>query len=91
MMALKFFIILAAAVAIALLLRQFLGFGGLPRNVKIKESILQEGELKNIEENLHETALEGYIRQAIDQKRYNLAIRLYFLAILKDTRCPNTC
>lgn len=80
----KFLIILSAAIAIALLLRQFLGFGGLPRNVRIKESVFQEGEFKNIEENLHETELEEYIQKAIKQQRYNVAIRLYFLAILKE-------
>lgn len=80
----KFGIILAAAVALAILLKHLLGFGGGPRNKKIHVQELDEARLEDIEENLHESELEGFIRQAIERGQYTLAIRLYFLAILKE-------
>lgn len=80
----KFITILIAAVALALLLKHFLGFGGIPWNKKIKPQELSEVKLKTIEENLHEAELDQYIRQAIEQEKYAMAIRLYFLAILKE-------
>lgn len=80
----KFLLILIAAVAIALLLKHLLGFGSIPWNKKIKPQQLAEIHLETIEENLHEAEMNPLIRQAIEQGQYALAIRLYFLAILKE-------
>lgn len=80
----KFLLILIAAVAIALLLKHLLGFGSIPWNKKIKPQQLAEIRLETIEENLHEAEMNALIRQAIEQGQYALAIRLYFLAILKE-------
>lgn len=80
----KFLLILIAAVAIALLLKHLLGFGSIPWNKKIKPQQLEEIRLETIEENLHEAEMNSLIRQAIEQGQYALAIRLYFLAILKE-------
>ena len=80
----KVVIILLAATALALLLKQFLGLGIIPKNTKIKPKSISEVTLETIEENLHETKLNDFIHQAIEEGHYALAIRLYFLAILKE-------
>jgi hypothetical protein len=80
----KFFLILIAAVAIALLLKHLLGFGNIPWNKKIKPQQLAEIRLETIEENLHEAEMDPLIRRAVEEGQYALAIRLYFLAILKE-------
>ncbi len=82
---LKFLGFLALAIILALLLRALLGLESSPRDKKIRQQ--NEGEaidLKRIEENIHESDLEAYLRQALEMKNYNLAIRLYYLAILKE-------
>lgn len=40
--------------------------------------------LDNIEEHLHETDLDAFLRDALKNKQYNLAIRLYYLSVLKS-------
>jgi hypothetical protein len=40
--------------------------------------------LEDIEENLHESDLDKAIREALEKKNYKLAIRLYYLAIIKE-------
>ena len=52
-----------------------------PENKKIKPVV--EIDLEKIEENLEETELDDPIRQAIAAENYPLAVRLYYLAILK--------
>lgn len=54
-----------------------------PKNKKIS-SAATAIDLEDIEENLHESDLEGFIRQALADKNYALAVRLYYLAILKE-------
>ena len=66
------------------MLKHLLGFGSIPWNKKIKPRQLAEIRLETIEENLHEAEMNPLIRQAIEQGQYALAIRLYFLAILKE-------
>ena len=41
-------------------------------------------DIHDIENNLHETDLERYLRQAIESGDYRMAIRLYYLNILKS-------
>ncbi|MGH1336273.1 MAG: DUF4129 domain-containing protein [Aureispira sp.] len=40
--------------------------------------------LKDIETNLQEADVEGFLAQSLKQKDYRLAIRLYYLAIIKE-------
>ena len=54
-----------------------------PRDKKIKQASLNI-DIEEIEENLNETELEGFIRKAIDNEDYPSAIRLYYLGILKE-------
>lgn len=41
-------------------------------------------DLEKIEENIHESDLDKFIKQAESEENYNLAIRLYYLAIIKE-------
>jgi hypothetical protein len=54
-----------------------------PKNNKIKP-LAGDINLEKIEENLHEAELEGHIRQAAAAGDFALAVRLYYLAILKE-------
>ncbi len=52
-----------------------------PTKIKRQTSIV---DLENIEDNLHESDLDPFIRQALNEKNYKLAIRLYYLNIIKE-------
>jgi hypothetical protein len=80
---LKILVILIAAVALFFLLRGLLGMKG-PRNRKVKTAELLGLSLEDIEENFQELALEDFIRNAVERKEFALAIRLYYLAVLKE-------
>ena len=41
-------------------------------------------DIETIEENIHESDLEKFIREALASENYSLAIRLYYLAIIKE-------
>lgn len=45
--------------------------------------------LEQIEENIHESNIDKFILQAIAQQQYALAIRLYYLNILKELSIRN--
>lgn len=55
-----------------------------PRNRKVNTAELLGLSLEDIEENFQELALEDFIRNAIERKEFALAIRLYYLAVLKE-------
>lgn len=82
---LKFLAIVVLAVVLALILRGVLGLESSPRNKKIEpegeESVIS---LEKIEENIHESNLDAYLRRALEQEEYALALRLYYLSILKE-------
>ena len=79
-----FILIVAALIGIALIIKNMLGIEIIPRNKKIKNASIGSLSLEAIEENIHESDLERFIRQALEEKNYALAIRLYYLAILKE-------
>ncbi|MCB9275142.1 MAG: DUF4129 domain-containing protein [Lewinellaceae bacterium] len=83
---LKSLAILIIAVVLIILLRAMLGLEAIPRNKKIerKASSGSPINLEDIEDNIHESDLEAYIRQALAEGNHALAIRLYYLAILKE-------
>ena len=83
-----FFKVLAVLIAVgvlAILLVHLLGGGGLfaPRSKKIPIST-ENISIEDIEANIHESDLDRHIRESIEQKNYTLAIRLYYLAIIKE-------
>jgi hypothetical protein len=83
--AFKWFFIAAAIVLLILLVVHLIGgkdlFG--PRDRKIKASV-SGIDLESIEENLLQAELDGPIRRAVDAGDYALAIRLYYLVVLKE-------
>ncbi len=77
--------IIAVGAVIIFLLVSMLGAGDIfgPRNRKISTS-RKSFSIEKIENKIHETDLERYIREAVENKEYALAIRLYYLAIIKE-------
>lgn len=78
----RFLLITLGAIAIALLVRSILGYGK-ARDKKITRKTEEGIDIQKIEENIHEADLDDYIEQAKANGDFNLAIRLYYLAILK--------
>lgn len=79
---LKVLVIIIAAVALFFLIRSLMGLRG-PRNRKLKTAELLGLSIEQIEDRFQELDLDDYIRQAIEQGNYPLAVRLYYLAALK--------
>ena len=40
--------------------------------------------LENVEDNIYESDLDRFIREALDKENYTQAVRLYYLAIIKE-------
>lgn len=59
-----------------------------PKNSKLKPAV-SAAELEKIEENLHEAELQDPIHRAIVAGDYPLAVRLYYLAMLKELSVRN--
>jgi len=54
-----------------------------PRNSKVQATIT-EMSIEEIEERIHESDLDSFIQNALAQKDYPLAIRLYYLVAIKE-------
>lgn len=78
---LKVLAALIVILIIALLLRHYLNA---PKNRAVKKAIVEDMSIEEIEENLEETELYPYINKAIDHNDYALAVRLYYLEVLKQ-------
>jgi len=69
-------------IAIGVIIIYFLVNQGLsPDNDKVKPTAIT---LENIEDNIHETDLERFIREAKEKGDFALAMRLHYLAIIKE-------
>lgn len=81
----KFLLIVGGILLLVFLIMKLMNAENLfsQKNKKISQA-KNHINLDNIEENLHESDLEGFIKQALSDKNYALAIRLYYLAILKE-------
>ncbi len=82
---LKWFFIIGAITLLAYLITRFVGEGNIlgTKKRRIADPSV-EIDLEHIEENLEIAELDPLINQAIADKNYTLAIRLYYLAILKE-------
>ncbi len=81
----KWFFILGGVLLMAFLLYRFIGEGNIFSTGSRKIGVSSEEiDLNNIEENLETAELDPIIKKAIAAKNFPLAIRLYFLAILKE-------
>jgi hypothetical protein len=87
---LKWFFIIGAIVLIAFLILKFVSEGNvLGKSSKKIYAPSVHIDLEKIEENLQDAELDPFIKQAITQKQFNLAIRLYYLAIVKELSLMN--
>ena len=78
----KLLIILLAIVVVVLLLRGLMG-----SDLKVKNKKIKKGnpiDIEQIEEDIENADLPDFIRQALENEQYALAIRLYYLAALKE-------
>jgi len=83
--ALKYMIIVAFIGLIVYLIVRLVGEGNVFGRTSHKIPVSSEEiDMAHIEEHLEATDLEAFIRRAIQQKNYPLAIRLYYLAIIKE-------
>jgi hypothetical protein len=78
---LKVLVVGFMVVILALLLQHYLNA---PKNRAVKKAIVENLSIEEIEENLEETELFPYINKAIDQNDYAMAVRLYYLEVLKQ-------
>ena len=87
----KVVFIILVIIVIAFIVSNFLGAGIFtsPKNRKIKKSDAAI-TIDNIEEHFHESDLDRFIREATEQEKYALAIRLYYLAIIKELSLSRT-
>lgn len=81
----KILLIVAGVLVVVLLLAHFLGGGNLfrPKSQKIKPSVVPI-DIANVEDHLEQADMDDFIQQATSKGDYNLAIRLYYLAIIKE-------
>jgi hypothetical protein len=82
---LKWFFIVGALGILAYLIAHFISEGNVfGRKSRRIDNPSVEIDLNHIEENLEESEFDPLIRRAIDSRQYPLAIRLYYLASLKE-------
>ena len=80
----KLFLVIMGIVLLFFLIRSLAGLDN-PRNRKLSDQDKDlEMAVEQAEENIPESDMDSLLRQAIEQGAYNLAIRLYFLNVLKE-------
>ncbi len=80
---LKILAIVIVVIIVAVLLFYLLGVVSAPKNKQIKKGTVSAISLEHIEENLVESDLPSFIRRALQEQNFALAIRLYYLNILQ--------
>ena len=82
----KWFFILGAVAIIAFFIYQFAVGGDVfgPQSKRVYGPPSVKIDLADVEDNLLESELDPLIRQAIFDKQFSLAVRLYYLAIIKE-------
>ncbi|MEQ8706207.1 MAG: DUF4129 domain-containing protein [Phaeodactylibacter sp.] len=80
---LRLFFWILIAVFIAVIIRYLLGLKRPPGNPSIEKGFSSGIDLEAIEEDLPEVKLEDFLQQAINNKEYTLAVRLYYLVLLQ--------
>jgi hypothetical protein len=84
----KFFLIALAVVVLAFIIANMVGAEGwslAPNNRKVQQ---KKGAIpitvENVEDNIYESDLDRFIREALEKENYSQAVRLYYLAIIKE-------
>lgn len=88
---LKWFFIVGAIVLLGYLIYRFVDGGNVFGNNSRRINLPSAGiDLEELEENLEQSDdIEPLIRKAIEKKEYAIAVRLYYLAILKELSLKN--
>lgn len=73
-------LIIIAVLALAFILYKF--FSGRLSNTKINHDGAYS--IEQVEERLHESDLERFLREAIESRKFRLAIRIYYLMVIKE-------
>lgn len=81
--------ILAVVVAVVFLLRYFIGIQGIQKATSKKFDPNAKIDTQTIAEHIHEFDLPTLIQQAIAQKDYTVATRLYYLLTIKTLSDKN--
>lgn len=76
--------IVGIIMVLALLVFLIIKSGLFNTNASINQTVTSAKLLENIEDNLHESDLERALRLALDAQDYRLAIRIYYLTIIKE-------
>lgn len=76
--------IVGIIMVLALLVFLIIKSGLFNTNGSINQNVTSANLLENIEDNLHESDLERALRLALDAQDYRLAIRIYYLTIIKE-------
>ena len=85
----RILLIVLAIVVLLLLLRALLGNELGFKNKKVKKNKNEFVSLEEIEENIEQADIFHYIKQAIEEGNYSLAVRLYYLESLKQLSLSN--
>lgn len=84
----KFFLIALAVVVLAFIIANMVGAEGwslAPSNRKLEQTKSNIPiTLENVEDNIYESDLDRFIREALEKENYTQAVRLYYLAIIKE-------
>jgi len=84
----KVFFFIVVIGLLAFIIMKLMGSTAFLSNQNVDKTGLQYS-IEKVEENIHEADLEDFARHALDKKDYKLAIRLYFLQILKHLSTNN--
>lgn len=77
-------LIVGVVLLLALLVFALVKMGLFNPNTQIKKTLDKPTLLGDIEDNLHESDLERALRLALEAKDYRMAIRIYYLSIIKE-------
>ena len=86
----KLLVILGGVIIIALILARVIGAANEPKDKKINPTAdIKNLNINEVAENIHDTNLNILIQKALDINNYSLAIRLYYLLIIKELSLKN--
>ncbi len=76
----------AVILLIAFLILRLFGFNIFLKNTKVQKRVYT---LDDIEEAVMESELDGFLREALEKKMYRLALRIYYLMVIKELSQKN--
>lgn len=76
-------------IVMVLVILKLLGIKIINKKIKRDDNVIYDYSLDDLEEKIHETDLERYLRLAIEQGDYRAAIRIYYLTIIKEMSLVN--